>query len=76
MDFRMLTPTPDTLPLLSLPSSFFPHTLSFLPLLFSSGFLLLFHSLSEVAIWWAGPSPALPPKMPRGRYWMSLCYSG
>lgn len=65
--------SPSTLP--PLPSSSL--TLS-LPCPFSSllDFLLLFHSLSEVAIWWAGPSPALPPKMPQGRHWMSLCYSG
>lgn len=56
---------------------FSPGTLSPLPLLLSSCFLLVFHRLNEVAIWWAGHSPAPPPqKVPRGRYQTSLCYSG
>lgn len=40
----------------------FPGILSPLPLLSSSSFLLVFHSVNEVAIWWAGHSPALPPE--------------
>lgn len=60
---------------------FFPGTLLYLLLSSSFSPLLsvVFHSLKEVAIWWAGQSPTLPhhhQRVPRGWYRTSLCYSG